>query len=177
MCAHSCKRHEPEKRDRSVFEAASAGSAEGSRRRMGAERNRRGEGRRAVDRRAGSKPERARIWKDADGAGAAGAVARERPKGRLGGDGIRFRRTLRAAILAGIFDLPPREIVREHEFDEQLSRLLGDLESGDKFTAAAEDLLSRLPRSGMPVGEGELVWELSMAPVNNRRGDSFLHLR
>jgi hypothetical protein len=68
-----------------------------------------------------------------------------------------------------MFDVPPREIVREHEFDEQLSRLLGDLESGDKFTAAAEDLLARLPRSGMPVGEGELVWELSMAPVNNQR--------
>lgn len=67
-----------------------------------------------------------------------------------------------------MFELPPRQIIRELEFDEQLAALLpGDFEEADKFTAAAEDLLSRLPDSGM-VGAGG-VWELSMAPVRDKR--------
>jgi hypothetical protein len=66
-------------------------------------------------------------------------------------------------------DLPSREIIREHEFDEQLSALIGDPESADKFTAAAEDLLARLPRSGMLADEEEAIWDLSMTPVGNRR--------
>jgi hypothetical protein len=66
-------------------------------------------------------------------------------------------------------DLPPRGIIREHEFEEQLFALFGEVERADKFTAAAEDLLARLPKSGMPCEPTETIWYLPMSPVKNRR--------
>jgi hypothetical protein len=65
-------------------------------------------------------------------------------------------------------DLPPREIIREHEFKEQLAALIPDAESADMFTAAAEDLLARLPHSGTRASDVYPIWTLPMAPVNNR---------
>jgi hypothetical protein len=47
-------------------------------------------------------------------------------------------------------DLSRREIIHEHEYAEQLARILPDFEEADEFTAAAEDLLSYDPRTEPP---------------------------
>jgi len=70
-------------------------------------------------------------------------------------------------------DLPPRGIIREHEFEEQLFALFGDVERADKFTAAAEDLLARLPESGVPCEPSGAIWYLPMSPVGNYRVSLF----
>lgn len=66
-------------------------------------------------------------------------------------------------------DLPCLEIIHEHEFEEQLAALVPDVEQADEFTAAAEDLLSRLPWSGLPASRDGLVWGLPMSPVGGRQ--------
>ena len=70
-------------------------------------------------------------------------------------------------------DLPRRTIVREHEFDEQVRALIGDMEEADNFTAGAEDLLARHPESGMPAAQDNSVWYLAMSPVRGRRVSLF----
>ena len=66
-------------------------------------------------------------------------------------------------------DLPRLEIIHEHEFEEQLAALVPDVERADEFTAAAEDLLSRLPRSGLPASRDGSVWGLPMSPLGGRQ--------
>lgn len=66
-------------------------------------------------------------------------------------------------------DQPRREVVREHEFEEQLHALIGDAETADEFTAGAEDLLAREPDSGVPASRDNSIWQLAMAPVRGRR--------
>jgi hypothetical protein len=65
--------------------------------------------------------------------------------------------------------VPPRGIIHEHEFEEQLARLIVDPEQADDFIAAAEEILSVNPRRGMPAEESEEVWYLVMFPVRGRR--------
>ena len=62
-------------------------------------------------------------------------------------------------------DIPPRSIIREEAFDDELRVLLPDEEEADEYTAAAEDLLSREPEMGVPTEVG--VWALPMQPVEN----------
>ena len=61
------------------------------------------------------------------------------------------------------------EIIREHEFEEQLAALIADAEGADEFTAAAEDLLSREPRSGRLASAKYGIWALPMFPVDERQ--------
>lgn len=65
-------------------------------------------------------------------------------------------------------DLPSREVIHEHEFEEQLARLIPNWEEADDFTAAAEYLLAREPRAGLPVSDDGTIWYLPMAPVGGR---------
>ena len=62
-------------------------------------------------------------------------------------------------------DIPPRSIIREDAFEDELRLLIGDAEQADEYTAAAEDLLSREPEMGTPMGGA--VWVLPMQPVEN----------
>jgi hypothetical protein len=68
---------------------------------------------------------------------------------------------------------PYLEIIREHEFEEQLERLIPNLEEADDFTAGAELLLAREPQSGLPVSRDGLTWYLPMATVRGRRVSLF----
>lgn len=70
-------------------------------------------------------------------------------------------------------DLPSREIIREHEFDEQLHTLIADVEQADEFTAGAEVLLATEPESGLPTSRDASIWYLPMAPVRGRRVSLF----
>ena len=65
--------------------------------------------------------------------------------------------------------LPSRIVIREHEFDEQLLALTGDMEQADAFTAGAEYVLARDPLSGMPVSRTRKIWMLPMSPIHGRR--------
>ena len=60
-----------------------------------------------------------------------------------------------------------RNIVREPEFEEQLVRLLVNLEEADEFTLRAEMLLASDPLAGSPSRDPD-VWMLPMAPVRGR---------
>jgi hypothetical protein len=60
---------------------------------------------------------------------------------------------------------PRREIVREHEFEEQLRTLIPNEEEADDYTAAAEDILASDPRQGVEVSPERSIWILPMAPV------------
>lgn len=66
-------------------------------------------------------------------------------------------------------DLPRLEIIHEHEFEGQLTALIPNVEQADEFTAAAEDLLSRQPRSGLIASRDGAVWGLPMSPVRGRQ--------
>jgi hypothetical protein len=70
-------------------------------------------------------------------------------------------------------DLPHLQIIRETEFDEQLHARIADSETADDFTAGAEELLAREPRSGLPVTNEGDVWYLPMSPVAGRRVSIF----
>jgi hypothetical protein len=70
-------------------------------------------------------------------------------------------------------EIPPREIVREHEFEEQLRALIPDLEAADDFTAAAEFILAHHPDGGTPAVADQSVWYLPMMPVRGRRVSLF----
>lgn len=66
-------------------------------------------------------------------------------------------------------ELPSRTVIRESEFEEQLLALVGDLELGDEFIAAAEHVLAHDPQSGLPATSDGSVWALPMSPVGGRR--------
>ena len=66
-------------------------------------------------------------------------------------------------------DFPRLEIIHEHEFEEQLAALIPDAEEADDFTAAAEDLLSRDPRSGFVASLKLGIWILPMFPIRGRQ--------
>jgi hypothetical protein len=70
-------------------------------------------------------------------------------------------------------DLPSREVIKEHEFEDQLSRLLVNLEDADDFIAGAEEMLARDPSGGMQVSPNGKVWYLPMSPVRGRRVSLF----
>jgi hypothetical protein len=70
-------------------------------------------------------------------------------------------------------DLPSRQIVKEHEFEEQLSRLIIDPELAQSFIDGAEEILAKEPTLGMPVSPNGKVWYLPMAPVEGRRVSLF----
>lgn len=61
-------------------------------------------------------------------------------------------------------DEPRRSVVREHEFEEQLSAIIVDAEEADGFVAGAENLLSRDPEIGSAIGDafGSCRWRSSV---------------
>lgn len=62
-----------------------------------------------------------------------------------------------------------RSVVREHDFERDLRRLLGpDSAATDEFVQAAEWVLSLDPLVGVQVAPGSIVWALPMAPVAGR---------
>ncbi len=63
---------------------------------------------------------------------------------------------------------PRREIIREHEFEEQLERLIPNMEEADEFIASAEDLLSYEPTAGREASEEYGLWALSMFPIRGK---------
>jgi hypothetical protein len=69
-----------------------------------------------------------------------------------------------------------REIIREHEFEEQLERLLVNMEEVDDFTLGAEFVLAREPRDGVPASEDGSIWA-SHVPDKRETGDVVLYLR
>ena len=66
-------------------------------------------------------------------------------------------------------DEPLREVIREHEFEEQLERLLPNMEEADGFTLGAEFVLAREPRDGVPADADGSIWALPMCPVGGRQ--------
>jgi hypothetical protein len=66
-------------------------------------------------------------------------------------------------------ELPARTICREHEFDEQLERLLVNMEEADEFTHAAEIALSLEPTLGLPASRDGKIWVLPMPLVRGRQ--------
>ena len=62
-----------------------------------------------------------------------------------------------------------RSVVHEPEFIDDLSRLIFDDESSLDYIAAAEDLLSREPESGVCVDAEGLVWFLDLPPIRGRQ--------
>jgi hypothetical protein len=61
---------------------------------------------------------------------------------------------------------PRRSTVRESDFEEQLVRLIPNVEEADDFTLGAEVILSIDPEAGAPTEDG--VWILPMFPVDQR---------
>lgn len=59
---------------------------------------------------------------------------------------------------------PLRSVIREQEFDEQLERLIVNLEEADDFTFAAEVILAADPLAGVPTADPQ-IRALTMAPV------------
>ncbi len=63
---------------------------------------------------------------------------------------------------------PRREVVKEHEFEEQLAALIRDAEAADDYTAAAEYLLARDPQSGVPASRDQSIWQLLLPPIGGQ---------
>ena len=66
-------------------------------------------------------------------------------------------------------DIPPRVIIRESEFEEQLARLIPYEPDADEFTMAAEDTLTHEPEIGMPLSKDGEIRILPMPPVRGIR--------
>lgn len=62
-----------------------------------------------------------------------------------------------------------RSVVHEPEFIDDLSRLIFDDERSLDYIAAAEDLLSREPESGVLVNAEGPVWFLDLPPIRGRQ--------
>jgi hypothetical protein len=61
---------------------------------------------------------------------------------------------------------PRRSIVREPEFEDDLSLLIEDVEAADEFLQAAEYVLSADPTTGTRADPGPPeLWVLPMAPL------------
>lgn len=65
-------------------------------------------------------------------------------------------------------DIPPRSIIREDAFEDELRLLIADAEEADEFTAAAEWVLAHEPHAGTLADDGPpAVWVLPMQPADN----------
>jgi hypothetical protein len=65
-------------------------------------------------------------------------------------------------------EFPMREVIREADFEEQVAALIPDIEKADLFMAAAEELLAREPRDGLPASKDGSVWYLPMSPIRGK---------
>lgn len=63
-------------------------------------------------------------------------------------------------------DEPGRSIVREEAFEDELHVLIRDAQAADRFTEAAEWVLSANPHLGEPDASAPEVWVLPMAPID-----------
>jgi hypothetical protein len=70
-------------------------------------------------------------------------------------------------------DFSFREIIREHEFEDQLNRLIPNSEEADDYIVGAEFTLAVYPQSGMPAAEDRSIWYLPMCPVRGKRVSLF----
>ena len=62
-----------------------------------------------------------------------------------------------------------RSVIREHEFEEHLAKLVFDPEAADEFVSAAEFVLALDPTIGARVYDGPPeIWTLAMQPVRGR---------
>jgi hypothetical protein len=59
----------------------------------------------------------------------------------------------------------PRQVIREHLFEETLSALIPDSRKADDFVQGAEFVLARNPKTGSPLNPGGKVWLLPMSTV------------
>ena len=60
-------------------------------------------------------------------------------------------------------------VVREHDFDDQLARIVGDPIRADEFVAVAVEVLSIDPTIGIQIDAADGLWSLPMAPVADRQ--------
>ena len=65
-------------------------------------------------------------------------------------------------------ELPPRSVIREHAFEDELRALIRDALAADEFVEAAEFLLARDPRTGSQWSPGSAVWVMPMAPLEGK---------
>lgn len=65
----------------------------------------------------------------------------------------------------------PRRVIREHEFERELSHLLPlrSAREADEFVEAAEFVLARDPEIGLRISDGSSVWALPMAPLRGEQ--------
>jgi hypothetical protein len=59
----------------------------------------------------------------------------------------------------------PRQVVREHLFEETLSALISGRRRADEFVEAAEFALARNPEFGSPLDRARKVWFVPRSPV------------
>ena len=79
-----------------------------------------------------------------------------------------LRKRTNSEIHGQMPDLPMREVVEEHEFVEQLDRLIFDAEEAEEFIAAAKTVLAHKPDEGMPATADGSIWSLAMPPIRGR---------
>jgi len=59
----------------------------------------------------------------------------------------------------------PRQVIREHLFEETLSALISDGRKADEFVEAAEFVLARNPEFGSLLDHTRKVWFVPMSPI------------
>jgi hypothetical protein len=62
-------------------------------------------------------------------------------------------------------ELPPRGVIREHEFEDQLARLILAFDQADEYIAGAQEMLAKNPEDGMLCDAGSSLWSIPMPPV------------
>jgi hypothetical protein len=63
----------------------------------------------------------------------------------------------------------PRQVIREHLFEETLSSLIRDDREADEFVEAAEFVLARNPEVGSLLHPDRHVWFVPMSPIAGRQ--------
>jgi hypothetical protein len=64
-------------------------------------------------------------------------------------------------------DLPRRQVIREHNFERELTALIADARAADDFVEAAEFVLARDPLAGQALASP--VWALPMPLVGSEQ--------
>ncbi len=59
----------------------------------------------------------------------------------------------------------PRQVIREHLFEETLSALIPDARRADQFVEAAEFMLAWDPETGSLLDRARNIWFVPMSPV------------
>jgi hypothetical protein len=62
---------------------------------------------------------------------------------------------------------PPRQVIREHQFERDLRALGLDAKAADEFVEGAEFVLARDPEIGLRIAPDSNVWVLPIAPIGD----------